>query len=163
VLAALPGYAPEDLKQMIDLYREARANNGHDPGIVSMMVHTFLGDSNQAVKEKVRVPFTHYLRTYFKQFETIQADQAELTEADKDALMAAAFDQYFHDRTLFGVPGKCVRLVEKLSELGVDEIACLIDFGVDTDSVLESLTPLNELRAHFEQPSTVALSADYTD
>ena len=155
VLAALPGYAPEDLKQMIDLYREARASHGHDPGIVSMMVHTFVGDSNQAVKEKVRVPFTHYLRTYFKQFEKIQADQAELTEADKDALMAAAFEQYFQDKTLFGTPGKCVRLVEKLSELGVDELACLIDFGVDTDSVLESLNRLDELREHFDQSSRI--------
>jgi natural product biosynthesis luciferase-like monooxygenase protein len=151
VLAALPGYAPEDLKQMIETYREARANHGHDPGIVSMMVHTFVGDNNQAVKEKVRVPFTHYLRTYFKQFEKIQADQAELTEADKDALMAAAFEQYFHDKTLFGTPGKCVRLVEKLSELGVDELACLIDFGVDTDSALASLHHLDELREHFSQ------------
>ena len=159
VLAALPGYATEDLKDLIKQYREARANHGHDPqaGIVSMMVHTFVGDSNPAVKEKVRVPFTHYLRTYFKQFEKIQADQAELTEADKDALMAAAFDQYFHDRTLFGTPGKCVRLVEKLSELGVDELACLIDFGVDTDSVLESLNHLDELREHFN------ITTDYTD
>jgi len=151
VLAALPGYALEDLKALIKQYREARANHGHDPqaGIVTMMVHTFVGDSNQAVKEKVRIPFTHYLRTYFKQFEQIQANQAELTDADKDALMAAAFDQYFQDRTLFGTPGKCVRLVEKLSELGVDELACLIDFGVDTDSVLESLNHLDELREHF--------------
>jgi len=151
VLAALPGYALEDLKALIKQYREARANHGHDPqaGIVTMMVHTFVGDSNQSVKEKVRIPFTHYLRTYFKQFEQIQANQAELTDADKDALMAAAFDQYFQDRTLFGTPGKCVRLVEKLSELGVDELACLIDFGVDTDSVLESLNHLDELREHF--------------
>jgi len=154
VLAALPGYAPDDLRELIKQYRQARANHGHDPqtGIVSMMVHTFVGDSNEAVKEKVRSPFTNYLRTYFKQFEQIQADQAELTEADKDALMAAAFNQYFQDRTLFGTPAKCVRLVEKLSELDVDELACLIDFGVDTDSVLESLNHLDELRAHFEQP-----------
>jgi natural product biosynthesis luciferase-like monooxygenase protein len=154
VLAALPGYAFEDLRELISKYREARANHGHDPqtGIVSMMVHTFVGDSNEAVKEKVRVPFTHYLRTYFKQFEKMQADQAELTEADKDALMGAAFNQYFQDRTLFGTPGKCVRLVEKLSELGVDELACLIDFGVDTDSVLASLNHLDELREHFAQP-----------
>src|ERR1043165_3814849 len=154
VLAALPGYAPDDLRELIKQYRQARANHGHDPqtGIVSMMVHTFVGDSNEAVKEKVRSPFTNYLRTYFKQFEQIQADQAELTEADKDALMAAAFNQYFQDRTLLGTPAKCVRLVEKLSELDVDELACLIDFGVDTDSVLESLNHLDELRAHFEQP-----------
>lgn len=163
VLSALPGYDLEDLKSLIKNYREARASNGHDPqtGIVSIMAHTFLGENNQAVKEKVRQPFTNYLRTYFKQFEKIQADQAELTEADKDALMAAAFEQYFQDKTLFGTPGKCVRLVEKLSEAGVDELACLIDFGVDTDAVLESLNHLDELREHFDQGHQTTRTDDH--
>jgi natural product biosynthesis luciferase-like monooxygenase protein len=157
VLAALPGYAPEDLKELIGNYRQARAAQGHDPqaGLVSIMAHTFVGEDNEAVKEKVRRPFTNYLRTYFKQFEHLQAEQASLTEADKEALMAAAFEQYFQDRTLFGTPGKCARLVETLTEIGVDEVACLIDFGVDTDSVLESLHALDELREHFARPSTV--------
>lgn len=153
VLAALPGYAPEDLKELIRHYREARARHGHDPegGIVSMMAHTFVGEDNEAVKEKVRKPFSNYLRNYFKQFENVQAEQASMTEADKDALMAAAFEKYFQDSTLLGTPAKCARLIEKLTELEVDELACLVDFGVDTDSVLESLSHLNELREHFER------------
>jgi hypothetical protein len=61
---------------------------------------------------------------------------------------------------LFGTPGKCVRLVEKLSELGVDELACLIDFGVDTDSVLASLHHLDELREHFDQPFRLASDSE---
>lgn len=156
VLTALPGYAPEDLKELIHNYRQARARHGHDPsaGIVSIMAHTFVGEDNEAVKEKVRQPFSNYLRSYFKQFENVQAEQASLSEADKDDLMAAAFETYFHDRTLMGTPAKCARLVEKLTELGVDELACLIDFGVDTDSVLESLGHLNELREHFDQRVT---------
>ncbi|MGB9178611.1 MAG: LLM class flavin-dependent oxidoreductase [Pyrinomonadaceae bacterium] len=156
VLAALPGYAPEDLKELIHSYRDARSRHGHDPesGIVSMMAHTFVGDDNEVVKEKVRQPFSNYLRNYFKQFEKIQVEQASMTEADKDALMAAAFETYFRDSTLMGTPAKCARLVEKLTELGVDEIACLVDFGVDTDSVLESLSHLNELREHFDRSVT---------
>ncbi|MGA9994164.1 MAG: LLM class flavin-dependent oxidoreductase [Pyrinomonadaceae bacterium] len=156
VLAALPGYAPEDLKELIHSYRDALSHHGHDPesGIVSMMAHTFVGDDNEVVKEKVRQPFSNYLRNYFKQFEKIQVEQASMTEADKDALMAAAFETYFRDSTLMGTPAKCARLVEKLTELGVDEIACLVDFGVDTDSVLESLSHLNELREHFDRSVT---------
>jgi natural product biosynthesis luciferase-like monooxygenase protein len=151
VLAALASYSPEDLKELIHNYRQARARHGHDPaaGIVSMMAHTFVGDDNEAVKEKVRKPFSNYLHTYFKQFENVHVDQANLTEADKDALMAAAFETYFQDRTLMGTPAKCARLVEKMIESGVDEMACLVDFGVDTDSVLGSLSHLNELREHF--------------
>jgi hypothetical protein len=99
----------------------------------------------------VRKPFTNYLRTYFKQFENVNVDPESLSEADKDDLMAAAFENYFQNSTLLGSPAKCARLVEKLTELGVDETACLIDFGVETDAVIESLGLLNELKEHFER------------
>jgi natural product biosynthesis luciferase-like monooxygenase protein len=163
VLAALPGYAPQDLAGFVRKYRAERARHGHDPysGIVSLMAHTFIGEDNEAVKEKVRQPFSNYLRTYFKQFESAHADPASLSEADKDALMAAAFETYFQDRTLMGTPGKCARLIESLAAAGVDELACLVDFGVDTDSVLESLSYLNELKEHFAQAES-AEAADST-
>ena len=37
-------------------------------------------------------------------------------------------------------------MIERLKAIGVDEVACLIDFGVDVDSVLESLEHLVVLR-----------------
>ncbi|HKR22288.1 MAG TPA: condensation domain-containing protein, partial [Pyrinomonadaceae bacterium] len=63
--------------------------------------------------------------------------------------MSAAFEKYFETSTLMGTPEKCARLLDTLSDIGVDEIACLIDFGVDADSVLASLGLLDELRAAF--------------
>ena len=151
VLAAYVGYSREELAQRIELYREARATHGHDPhaGIVTIMLHTFVGDDNELVKEKVRVPFSNYLRTYFRQYEGTAAEVAGVSEADKDALMRAAFEKYFEASTLMGEPGKCARLIDALVEIGVDEIACLIDFGVDADSVLASLERLDELRARY--------------
>ena len=151
VLAAYVGYSQEELAQRIELYREARAAHGHDPhaGIVTIMLHTFVGNDDDAVKEKVRAPFSNYLRTYFKQYETTGAAINDVSEADKDALMSAAFEKYFDGSTLMGAPEKCARLVDALVDAGVDEIACLIDFGVDADSVLASLTQLDELRSRY--------------
>lgn len=151
ILTGLAGYPPENLTALITSYRASRARHGHDPqaGIVSVMVHTFVGEDTQAVKEKVRQPLTSYLRTYFKQFERLHYDPESVTEADKDDLMSAAFENYFRHSTLLGSPAKCARLVEGLTELGVDEMACLIDFGVETDAVIESLVLLNELKEHF--------------
>jgi natural product biosynthesis luciferase-like monooxygenase protein len=148
VLAAYIGYSQEELAQRIELYREARARHGHDPqtGVVTIMLHTFVGDDDVAVKEKVRAPFSNYLRTYFRQYETTAAGVADVSEADKDALMSAAFEKYFETSTLMGSPEKCARLVEALVDLGVDEVACLIDFGVEADSVLASLERLSELK-----------------
>ncbi len=153
VLAAYVGYSLEELGQRIQTYRQARAEHGHDPraGVVTIMLHTFIGDDDETVKEKVRVPFSGYLRTYFRQYETASAGVAGVSEADKDALMSAAFEKYFESSTLMGAPDKCARLINALVDTGVDEIACLIDFGVDADSVLESLTRLDELRGRFSR------------
>jgi natural product biosynthesis luciferase-like monooxygenase protein len=154
ILTGLAGYPPENLKALIGSYRASRARHGHDPqaGIVSVMVHTFVGEDTQVVKEKVRQPLTSYLHTYFKQFERLHYDPESVTEADKDDLMSAAFENYFRHSTLLGSPAKCARLVEGLTELGVDEVACLIDFGVETDAVIDSLVLLNELKEHFGRP-----------
>lgn len=151
VLAAYVGYSLEELSERIKSYREARAAHGHDPraGVVTIMLHTFIGDDDETVREKVRVPFSGYLRTYFRQYETAGTAVAGVSEADKDALMSAAFEKYFESSTLMGAPDKCARLIDVLVERGVDEIACLVDFGVDTESVLESLSRLDELRARY--------------
>jgi natural product biosynthesis luciferase-like monooxygenase protein len=152
VLAALVGYSFADLAARINSYREARAHNGHDPqaGIVSIMVHTFVGDSNAVVKEKVRAPFTHYLGTYFKQYENVRVDADIVTAADREAIAAAAFEHYFDNLTLMGTPAKCARVIEPLIAAGADEVACLVDFGVERDDVLESLQYLNELKEHYD-------------
>jgi natural product biosynthesis luciferase-like monooxygenase protein len=151
VLAALIGYSFEDLAARIRSYREARARSGSDPrtGVVSIMLHTFVGQNNRAVKEQVRAPFTHYLRSYFKQYDNVRVAAEEVTEADRETIVSAAFEQYFETSTLMGTPAKCSRVVEQLLAAGVDEAACLVDFGVEADAVLESLRHLNELNEHY--------------
>jgi natural product biosynthesis luciferase-like monooxygenase protein len=151
ILAALIGYSFDDLAERVRLYRDARASQGHDAGIVSIMVHTFLGTSNSAVKEKVRAPFTHYLSSYFKQYENVRLEAEDITDADRETIMAAAFEHYFENNTLMGTPARCSRVVERMLEAGVDEAACLVDFGIDADAVLESLDHLNELREHYQR------------
>jgi natural product biosynthesis luciferase-like monooxygenase protein len=151
VLAAFVGYEPAELARRVELYREARRAHGHDPraGVVTTMLHTFVGDDEDEVREKVRAPFSAYLRAYFRQYETARADAEGVTEADKEALMEAAFEKYYEASTLMGTQAKCARLIDALAEIGVDEIACLVDFGVDDRAVLDGLTRLDELRAHY--------------
>jgi hypothetical protein len=40
----------------------------------------------------------------------------------------------------------CLEMTDKLKAITVDEVACLIDFGVDPDAVLAALPLLDELR-----------------
>src|SRR5206468_4570036 len=63
-----------------------------------------------------------------------------------DALLEHSFNRYFDTSGLFGTPDECADMADTLRLIGVDEIACLIDFGIDTESVLASLEHLNSVR-----------------
>src|SRR5438067_780011 len=70
----------------------------------------------------------------------------KLSEADMEVLLEHASARYYETSGLFGTPTSCLALVDRLKAIGVDEIACLVDFGVPSDVVLANLPHLNELR-----------------
>ena len=145
----------DDLAQRIRVYREALARHGYNPraGVVSLMLHTFLGEDEAVVKEQVREPMCSYLRTYMDQFEDLgkKAQSSQASEADKKLLLEMAFERYFATGALLGTARKCTALVDRLQVIGVDEIACLVDFGLDAETVLASLPYLNELKSWYDR------------
>lgn len=156
VLTGMQGDTLQQLTEKIALYRAALAGSGYDPAAseVAVMLHTFVGDDQEAVKERVRRPLTDYLRTFMAQSEHLDADKLgvdpqKITESDRDALALFAFERFFHTSSLLGTPQHCSKLVDKLEAIGVDEIACLIDFGLDLETVLEGLRHLNFLRQQY--------------
>ncbi len=74
-----------------------------------------------------------------------EVDLGSLSGEELEAILDFAFDRYFDDSGLFGtIQDACTR-VEELKRIGVDEIACLIDYGIAPDVVLEGLNPLAEV------------------
>ena len=55
VLTHLLGQSVQEVANKIRIYREARAAAGHDPaaGIVTLMLHTFIGDDQDEIREIV--------------------------------------------------------------------------------------------------------------
>jgi natural product biosynthesis luciferase-like monooxygenase protein len=151
VLAALVGYSLEDLAGLVRRYRLARERGGHDPaeGIVTLVVHTYVGENDAAVRDLAREPMTHYLKTYLKQFQKLSLEQDSSTERDARDVAALAYEHFFDTSTLLGTQNKCARVLDAVSSHGADEIACLIDFGIDPDTVLAALPRLAELRQHY--------------
>jgi phthiocerol/phenolphthiocerol synthesis type-I polyketide synthase E len=152
VLTALLTQSVEDVAKKVALYREARGRAGHDPdaGHVTLMMHTFLGGDLSAVVSKARGPLCDYLKAHVGLIETmtksLDIDVGIDREKYLDDLVAFAFERYYQTASLIGTPEKCMPLVERVKSIGVNEVACFVDFGVDTAAVLESSEHLRALK-----------------
>jgi hypothetical protein len=62
-----------------------------------------------------------------------------------DFLVERAFDRSF-EAGLLGTVAKAEAKIDQFREAGVDEVACLIDFGLPVETVLMGLRRLNQLR-----------------
>ena len=176
VLTHLLGQSLEELAAKIAIYRQAYTENGHiGEGIVSLMIHTYVGESKEEVKELVRQPMRQYLASSldliklaawsfptFKQKTTNdkgQFDLSHLSDPDMNEVLDFSFERYFETSSLFGTVDTCVQMVDRIKSIGVNEIACLIDYGVDTDTVLSQLPLLNELKTRIaSQPTTESVA-----
>lgn len=154
VLTHLLGQSVEQVAEKIRIYRDTRASHGYDPdeGRVTLMLHTFLGEDLATVYKRVRQPLMNYLRsslglvTKLTSSLSLPLDLESLNEHDMNDLLGFALERYFETSALIGTPATCGKMVEKLKEIGVNEIACLIDFGVDDEIILESLETLTVLK-----------------
>ncbi len=171
ILTHLLGQTTQDLAAKIEIYRNARESAGLDPttGKVTLMLHTFVGEDRDKVKETVRGPMKDYLRSSlglikaaawqfptFKQ-KTTDAEgkfsMDQLSPEDAETILDYSFDRYFETSGLFGTVDECCATARAISESGVDEIACLIDFGIDVDTVLSHLPQLKQVKDTFTADS----------
>lgn len=159
ILTALLFQKVSDLEPRIAAYREARERAGYDPetGVVTLMVHTFVAPSDAEARAAVELPFKEYLNSavdlWKNQWEHLQGP-------DRGQMLDFAFERYFRSAAMFGSVERCVGFVDGLREVGVDEVASLIDFGVPTDQVLASLGHLDAVRSVVQSPRPASVPID---
>ena len=165
ILTHLLGQSIDEVQEKIALYHATLRECGFDPAerTVTLMLHTFVGHDREAVREIVREPMKDYLRSAaglikqyawafpaFKKPEGVsnpfELDLGSLTDEEMEGVLDYAFLRYFEDAGLFGTVDDCVARVEELKKIGVGEVACLIDYGIETQVVLDGLRPLTEVR-----------------
>jgi natural product biosynthesis luciferase-like monooxygenase protein len=147
VLTGLIDMTNEELEEKLGLYRTSLAEHGHDPDdhTITLMLHTFVGSDLDEVREQVKGPFVEYLRSFLTVIDSQKknlvpgASVSDISAAEQDTLIEFAFDKYFGKGALLGTPDSCRAVVERFAGMGVDEIACLIDFGMPEQLVMESL------------------------
>jgi natural product biosynthesis luciferase-like monooxygenase protein len=163
LLTHLLGQSVAELGEKVRIYRDAFGSGaGVGDGHVALMLHTFVGPDNDQIRELVRAPMKAYLRSSvdliqkaawtfptFKQVTTTEEGKFSLdhlSDQELDEVLDFSFERYFETSGLLGTPEKCLALVDQLRDVGVDEIACLIDFHTDTDAVLAHLPHLDGVR-----------------
>jgi natural product biosynthesis luciferase-like monooxygenase protein len=160
VLTHQLGQSHDALARNIASYRSAlaAAHGEGARGHVALMLHTMIGTVREQVRETVREPLTAYLNSSFD-LSTRDATTggrpeeylSNLPSRDKQFMIDLAFNRYLTTAGLFGTVDDGVEVVRRLAAIGVDEIACLIDFGVAPEEVLRSLRHLGELRMRTAQ------------
>lgn len=147
VLTALLFQSFEELELKIRMYRNARKRHGHDPltGRVSVMFHTFVGETVEEVRSQVRQPMLRYLESSADLWKHGAQKLADLSPEQRAVALEYGFERYF-DSSLFGTAATCAAQLARLDQMGVDEVCCLLDFGLDSGQVIDGLHRLNEAR-----------------
>ena len=164
VLTHLLGQSIAEVEGKVKLYRKALAEAGHDPSRfkVTLMLHTYLAADRETAREVAREPMKSYLRSaagLIKQYawafpafkkpqgmtNPMDIDLGSLAPDELEAILDFAFLRYFDDSGLFGTVEDAVKRVEELKAIDIDEVACLIDYGIPTAVVLEGLKPVAEV------------------
>jgi natural product biosynthesis luciferase-like monooxygenase protein len=148
VLTMLQGIDLDELGKKLGLYRAARKENGFDPdgGTVTLMLHTLVHQDLKMVEEAVREPFFAYIKSALTGHIQVLAKEQRPSEAELNKIVDYSYERYFKTGALFGSIKETEPLVEKARSVGVNEIACLMDFGVDYALVMDSLAYLDGLK-----------------
>jgi natural product biosynthesis luciferase-like monooxygenase protein len=144
LLTHMLGQNIHELAEKVAAYRQARAEAGFDlhSQCVTVMLHTYVCADEQLARQRVEQPFKAYLKSSVELMRPLAQSLGLDPELNQELLVQHAFERYYGSSALFGTPDSCRPLLQKLKAMGVDEVACLIDFGVDTTHVLAGLDSL---------------------
>ncbi|MCX4728901.1 MupA/Atu3671 family FMN-dependent luciferase-like monooxygenase [Streptomyces sp. NPDC090052] len=134
----------DDLERRIALYRSAFVPSRHTPSPrVGLMLHTYIHDDPRAVADALDSSYEAYIRRHLDL--QLQNEAADISAADLDDMVATAKGRLRGGGGLVGDKAACAERIRRFGDIGVTEIACLVDFGIDPELVLESLDNLDDV------------------
>ncbi|MFJ5309830.1 LLM class flavin-dependent oxidoreductase [Streptomyces sp. NPDC088350] len=146
VLTHLASQTPAVLAERIQEYRKAFRDSGsRGSGHVALMLHAYVGRTESEVEQAVRGPLEDYLMSAMNLMRPEEGSRSDAQIRLRHARLAVqpAYEKYLHGCSLIGTVDQALAVAEEFRRTGVDEIACLIDFGLPAEAVLSSLENLN--------------------
>jgi natural product biosynthesis luciferase-like monooxygenase protein len=170
VLTNLMAQSLDDLAGKIQVYRDAWRRAGHDGhGHVTLMLHAFLADDADQAYATARGPLLRYFRSSvdvargFAVAQGLAVRPEDLSSEDIQALLEHGLERYLHSGGLFGTPQTCAGVLDRVRELGVDEVAALVDYGTSVEDTLHSIRLMGQLVAEEAARARAAAAATAAD
>jgi natural product biosynthesis luciferase-like monooxygenase protein len=170
VLSGTLGQGREELVANIGKYREAyqaslEASEAPDSpdapqmpgdpsrGTITLMAHCYVGADQSDALARASDPLRRYLASHVLQSATNHdgAQAAALTPRQTERLTEFALRRHLAWGTLVGSPESCRDTLRELRDLGCDEVACLVDFGLGVEDILAGLYRLDGLRKELDR------------
>lgn len=146
VLTNLNDKTLDDLDRKAGLYRDAIGRRHGQRGHFTLMTHTFVGTDDDHVVTVAGRALERYLETRLDMDAKLY-DGLELSDADRALIARRGVQRFLGETSLIGTADTCIARARRFRAAGVDEIACLIDFGVPFDEAIASLERLIALKA----------------
>lgn len=154
ILTHLLGQSFDQLVENIRIYHKALKDNGYrkEDTKVSLMLHTYIESTSEAALSNSELAFKGYLESSVKLVEPIaKAYGLNLDiNTQRKEIIDIVYQKFSRENTLIGSPESCQNILLKVQSAGVNEVACLVDFGVDSDMVLNGLQKITETKELFQ-------------
>lgn len=132
VLASTIGQTSESLAANIDAYRQECTYHATEPW-VTLMVHTAIGASRDAVRAEVEDDLKVYLLSFLSQSPNSHEERS------LGLMVDFAFERYWNEMSMLGTVETVARTVAHFGAIECDEVACLVDFGPGQASMLRTI------------------------
>ncbi|MDW6005414.1 MupA/Atu3671 family FMN-dependent luciferase-like monooxygenase [Vibrio mangrovi] len=161
VLTSLITSDLESCAENIRRYRAAlKQHHPEKKGNVTLLMHTFLfpehitSDETKAITQQIRQSLSDYLKTFLSMSEQyIENNLADSLDNiwDNNAQADEIYQYFLTNKTLIGSQSVCQKMLNRLKQADVDEVACLIDFGLSNELIRQSLSSLSQLQKKKEK------------
>ena len=149
VLTHLMSQSHQVLRDNLARYRDNFVSVAGTRPHVTLMVHAFVGESDEAARDVATEPLADYLVDAMGML----TDNDRLDPARARLAVRSAVQRYLSADGLIGSVATCAQRVAEFAELGVDELACLLDFGIADQTVLDGLARLDLVRQRTSNPA----------
>lgn len=131
----------EDLESRIAAYRDGlkSANWSSDTKDIVILLHTYIDETVERAQKACMDCFFEYQNSFLS---LANDDIRYPSNYHKRIAKTLFLKKYSPDYSLIGSIESCTKLLDRLKQVGITHISCLVDFGLSEELIMQSLDRL---------------------